>query len=279
MVRDWEANPAVSANLAELNPSPRTQPVSILLPLFAIVIAFLFSSCTSFSPAPRETTRVIGTSTAAVDEAQKWAQSIEAELPVSHALVRGAYDVSSGQIHVPVTPQLANALETGPRTEVVAFLDKLRTDEAHRGHRDYISKCLEALKGGGKSTKSRWKFPDGREVDVVYYHIPLLAVATDGGPSVAKDQETITLSPFVDTFDWRRYHLTKAAPDSADGHFRLIAVSQSGEVTLRDLTSGERILLRHDQTAKEISSSKRPMRVTGFDSESQSADFEWLTTK
>lgn len=245
-----------------------------------IIAVFLFSGCASSSSASREATRPDGTNTSSVGKAQKWRRSIEAELTESYALVAGGgYDVSSSQLHVPVSLQLAEELGARPRTEVVAFLEQLKADEAHREQRDYISKCLEALKRGGERTKSRWKFADGREADVVYFHLPLQAVAKDGDPSGAKDEETITLSPFIDTFDWRPYHLTKATPDSADGYFRLISVSLSGDVTLRDLMSGKRILIRHDQTAKEITGSTQPMRVTSFDFGNQTADFEWLTTR
>jgi hypothetical protein len=91
--------------------------------------------------------------------------------------------------------------------------------------------------------------------------------------------EVITLIPIKDTFDWRKYHLTKAAPDSTDGRFRLIDVASNGDVTLIDRTSGERIHIKHDQTADETAVSKMLMRVTRFDFRTQTADFEWLTTK
>jgi len=97
--------------------------------------------------------------------------------------------------------------------------------------------------------------------------------------SSTSKEEVVTLSPFKDTFDWRPYHLTKAAPDSADGRFRLVAVSKAGDVTISDLASGQSIHIKHDQTQEEIAASKMPMRIIGFDFELQTADFEWLTTK
>ena len=100
-----------------------------------------------------------------------------------------------------------------------------------------------------------------------------------GCTSTKKDEEVVTLIPFKDTFDWRPYHLTKEVPNSADGRFRLVAVSKTGDVTLSDLSSAQSIHIRHDQTMDEIVVSKMPMRVTGFDFDKQAADFEWLTTK
>lgn len=99
------------------------------------------------------------------------------------------------------------------------------------------------------------------------------------GCSSAPKEEVVTLVPFKDTFDWRSYHLTRSAPDSADGLFRFVAVAKNGDVTLIDRSSGGSIHIKHDQTMDEIVVSKMPMRVTGFDFEAQTADFEWLTTK
>lgn len=85
--------------------------------------------------------------------------------------------------------------------------------------------------------------------------------------------------PFKDTFDWRPYRLSKAAPKSADGRFQFVAVSKSGDATLIDLSSGQRIAIKHDQTMDEIVVSKMPMRMMRFDFEAQVVEFEWLTTK
>jgi len=109
--------------------------------------------------------------------------------------------------------------------------------------------------------------------------VGVLSVVMLCGCASTPKEEVVTLIPYKDTFDWRPYHLTRAAPDSADGRFRLVAVSKTGDVTLSDLTSGQSIHIKHDQTMDEIVVSKMPMRIVGFDYETQSADFEWLTTK
>lgn len=109
--------------------------------------------------------------------------------------------------------------------------------------------------------------------------VMVLSVGMLCGCSSASKEEVVTLIPFNDTFDWRPYHLTKAAPDSADGRFHLVAVSKAGDVSLKDRLSGEIIHIKHDQTMNEIVVSTMPMRVTGFDCAAQAADFEWLTTK
>jgi hypothetical protein len=114
--------------------------------------------------------------------------------------------------------------------------------------------------------------------------LPLLTVATLSlamlcGCASASRDEVATLAPFKDTFDWRRYHLTRSAPDSPDGFFRFVAVAKNGDVTLIDRSSGESISIKYGQTMDEIAVSKMAMRVTGFDFEAQAADFEWLTTK
>ncbi len=109
--------------------------------------------------------------------------------------------------------------------------------------------------------------------------VAILLLAALCGCSSASKEEVVTLASFKDAFDWRRYHLTRSAPDSADGLFRFVAVAKNGDVTLVDRSSGESIYIKHGQTMDEIAASKMPMRVTGFDFEAQAADFEWLTTK
>ena len=109
--------------------------------------------------------------------------------------------------------------------------------------------------------------------------LALLSIAMLGGCSTTAKDEVVTLIPFKDTFDWRPYHLTMAAPESSDGRFRLVAISKTGDITLSDLVSDRSIHIKHDQTMDEIVVSKMPMRVTRFDFEKQTADFEWLTTK
>lgn len=109
--------------------------------------------------------------------------------------------------------------------------------------------------------------------------VALLSAGMLSGCSSAPKEEVVTLIPFKDTFDWRPYRLSKATPESADGRFRFVAVSKSGDVTLIDLSSGQRIAIKHGQTMDEIVVSKMPMRVTRFDFEAQAAEFEWLTTK
>jgi hypothetical protein len=109
--------------------------------------------------------------------------------------------------------------------------------------------------------------------------LSLLSVAMLCSCSSTAKEEVVTLIPFKDSFDWRPYHVTKAAPDSSDGRFRFVAVSKEGDVTLLDLSTGQSISISHAQTMDEIVVSKMPLRITGFDFEKQTADFEWLTTK
>lgn len=107
---------------------------------------------------------------------------------------------------------------------------------------------------------------------------PLPAAASKGSSNPNKQDDVVTLIPFDDTFSWHSYHLTHANPISADGRLRFVSVSKAGDVELVYVGSGERISIKHAATENEIVVSTRPMRVTGFDFATQSADFEWLTT-
>jgi len=88
----------------------------------------------------------------------------------------------------------------------------------------------------------------------------------------------ITLPPFEDNYRWHSYHLTKESPKSSDGIFRLVGVSSDGDIELTYLPDGTRRVVKRSASAKEAADSRMPMRVIKTDFESQSADFEWLTT-
>jgi hypothetical protein len=112
-----------------------------------------------------------------------------------------------------------------------------------------------------------------------WFAVTLLSVGMLCGCSSGSKEEAIALDSFKDTYDWRPYHLSQAEPVSADGRFRLVSISENGDLALSDLVSGQSILIRHDQTKDDIVGSKMPMRVTRFDFQRQAADFEWLTNK
>ena len=98
------------------------------------------------------------------------------------------------------------------------------------------------------------------------------------GGAPEKTDEAITLQPFSDTYRWHPYHLTKEAPASEDGVFRLLGVAKNGNVKLHLIQNGRDIVIKRSASTKEILNSKMPMRVVKSDYKSQSTDFEWLTT-
>ena len=115
--------------------------------------------------------------TSAAASQAPWMLSLRDEFPKARELGFGqGYDISSSRMHVPVTQLMARAFDAAARNEVVAFLELLAAEDAYREQRHYIAKCVQALKAEEKPTRSRWKYADGREVDVVYYHIPFPAI-------------------------------------------------------------------------------------------------------
>ena len=96
--------------------------------------------------------------------------------------------------------------------------------------------------------------------------------------SARSKKDEIALAPFIDTYRWHPYHLTKDAPTSSDGRFRLVGVTKEGNIELIDLTLDARIVVKRSTTTDELIASRMPMRVVKFDFDAQSADFEWLTT-
>jgi hypothetical protein len=106
---------------------------------------------------------------------------------------------------------------------------------------------------------------------------PAVVVAL-GCTAIGKKEVPVTLSPFVDTYRWHSYHLSKRAPASASDVFRLISVSENGDVEIVDLKSGERVALRRGSSINEIVASKRPIRIDSSSYADQSADISWLTT-
>jgi hypothetical protein len=86
-----------------------------------------------------------------------------------------------------------------------------------------------------------------------------------------------TLPAFQDTYRWHPYRLSREAPESADGVFRLIGVSKEGTAEL--LYDGDtRVVVKRNPSAEELVASGMPMRITQVDFEKQSVEFEWLTT-
>jgi hypothetical protein len=111
---------------------------------------------------------------------------------------------------------------------------------------------------------------------LLYTIFACCALLCGGAPE--KTDETIELPPFSDTYRWHPYHLTKVAPVSEDGVFRLLSVAKNGDVRLHYIQDDVDILIKRSASPKEIMNSKMPMRVVRSDYKSQSTDFEWLTT-
>ena len=86
------------------------------------------------------------------------------------------------------------------------------------------------------------------------------------------------LAPFTDTYRLHRYHLTKTAPLSDDGVFRLLSIEVNGDLRLHINPDEADVVIRRSESTKEITNTKMPLRLVTSDYETQSADFEWLTT-
>jgi hypothetical protein len=54
-----------------------------------------------------------------------------------------------------------------------------------------------------------------------------------------KQDESITLPPFTDTYYWHAFTVSKDTPVSEDGRYRLVKVRKSGEVELIDCAVSE----------------------------------------
>lgn len=81
------------------------------------------------------------------------------------------------------------------------------------------------------------------------------------------------------TYRWYSYHLTKEAPKSSDGIFELVRVSESGDAEIIYLPSGSRRILKAGDPTRQRLDSIVPVRLMKSDMGSQSADFEWWSTK
>lgn len=142
-----------------------------------------------------QTLFLAGTTFAEISEAT-WRLSLRAELPCAQELgFCGAYDVSGSRIHVPVTPLMADAFDAAPRGEVIAFLQLLAVDQTYQQQKGYISICIHALEEGQKPTRSRWKYADGHEMAVVYYHIPFTSLPKKEKKPSQASETTSGLAP------------------------------------------------------------------------------------
>ena len=108
--------------------------------------------------------------------------------------------------------------------------------------------------------------------------LPIVAMVVGGCATSAGKRQASTLPAFEDRYRWHAYHLTREASRSQDGIFQLVGVSREGDIELLLLSDGSRRVLKARASAREIIESRMPLRVIRSDFDSQSADFEWLTT-
>jgi hypothetical protein len=108
-----------------------------------------------------------------------------------------------------------------------------------------------------------------------------------GGCLAAKpsDESSIVLPPFSQTYVWQLYTVSKAAPVTADGRYRLNSVRSDRTVELVDCSKGvpnpPLIVARQFQPAQNLGIGERPPTIVliGANVKSQTATFKVLREK
>ena len=107
-------------------------------------------------------------------ESPAWQTTVKVELARVHKLgLDGPYSVSSSRIHVPVTWSMADALNTPSRKNATAFLEQLKLDPSYQGLHEYLSRCIQGLNFGERSTPTMRVFSNGDGQWVVYLNVPI----------------------------------------------------------------------------------------------------------
>ena len=119
-------------------------------------------------------------------------------------------------------------------------------------------------------------------IDVTFLALPLTIVACSSSKLAPapnpRSASVIAVAPFVDTYSWHPYHLTREAKISPDDLFRFVRVTENGDAELIWQQNGEHIYLKANTSRKAAVTAKVYMRIIRSDFVSQSVEFEWLTT-